>query len=128
MGVELHVTRAIPSYSDEETLDGCISAAEWLAYVANDAELSIQSENMMNSPHFAIWAGESKYDSPWLDWYGGSISTKWPDTALYLKMLRIAAALNARVMDDEGTIYAAPGDWTFYPDQKAQAKPWWKIW
>jgi hypothetical protein len=55
VGVELHIQRK----------DGApISSEQWLAYVADDPELTIDPEW---GPHFAIWAGPSKYETPWLD-------------------------------------------------------------
>ncbi len=39
-------------------------------------------------------------------------------TALYKKMLKIAATLGAQVQDDDGTVYHKPGDWTFDPHKR----------
>jgi hypothetical protein len=65
--------------------------------------------------------GDSKYEEPWLDWASGNISTKWPDTALYRKMLSIASALRARVQDDDGKIYCKLDDWLFDPTASSVA-------
>jgi len=106
VGVELHIQRK----------DGApISSEQWLAYVADDPELTIDPEW---GPHFAIWAGPSKYETPWLDLSHGRLSTKWPDTALFRKMLDIAQLFDAEVRDDDGTLYLNPNDWSFDPDAR----------
>lgn len=109
MGLELHITRAA-FYADNDSQQ--ISADEWLAYIASDSELTLSPEN---GEHFVIWSGKSAYDRPWLDWFEGNVFTKWPDTALYQKMLQIARTLNAKVQDDDGTIYPDESDWDFDP-------------
>lgn len=126
MGVELHITRT-PEGSDSQ-LD--ISAEEWLAYVSKDPELEPWPEN---GPHFARWLGKSAHQEPWLDWAHGEISSKWPDTALYRKMLGIAASLGARVRDDDDTTYTSPDQWDFEPSSASASpspagKAWWRLW
>jgi hypothetical protein len=111
MGVELHITRA-EFWAENEGAE--ISAEEWLAYVESDPELRLDSRN---GKYFVQWLGKSSYNEPWLDWFQGNVSSKWPDTALYRKMLGIATALKARVMDDNGNFYYAPNDWEFEPDE-----------
>jgi len=111
MSVELHITRA-KDWSDND--DCPITAAEWLQYVANDPEFSPMPEN---GKYFMVWSGPSAYEQPWLDWFQGKVSTKWPDVALYRKMLRVAAALGARVQDDDGHVYTHESEWTFNPPQ-----------
>jgi hypothetical protein len=124
VGVELHITRT-PQGADS-TL--AITAAEWLTCVASDDELELDPEQ---GPYFARWLGKSAHDEPWLDWSGGEISSKWPDTALYLKMLAIARDLDARVSDDDDRTYSSPTDWEFDPNDrretpKPESRPWWK--
>ncbi len=109
MGVELHITRA--EFWAENERDE-ISADEWLTYVAGDPELQLDT---VNGKYHARWLGKSSYDEPWLDWFQGNVHTKWPDTALYQKMLKVAAALDAQVMDDEGHVYRDPTEWEFEP-------------
>lgn len=112
MGVELHITRA---EHWAENHDAQITSDEWLRYVESDPELRLDGRN---GQHFVIWSGPSKYDEPWLDWSRGNISAKWPDTALFEKMLAVARALGAKVQDDEGTDYTEPGTWVFDPTRK----------
>jgi hypothetical protein len=114
MGVDLHITRAAFWAANEGSE---ISADEWLAYVASDAELRLDPRN---GKYFVQWLGKSSYEEPWIDWFQGNLSSKWPDTALYRKMLMMASALNAQVMDDEVAVYAAPADWEFEPHEQAQ--------
>jgi hypothetical protein len=109
MGVELHITRA-EFWAQNEGKE--ITSDEWLAYVASDAELRLSPEN---GKHFVLWSGRSEYEAPWLDWFQGNVHTKWPDTALYRKMLSVAAALQAKVQDDDGNVYRTEHDWEFDP-------------
>ncbi len=126
MGVELHITRA-EFWAMNEVKE--ISAEEWLSYVSSDSELKLRPEN---GAYFVEWLGESKYDEPWFDWFQGNINTKWPDTAIFQKMLFIAAALDGQVQDDEGKVYIKIGDWEFDPDKKSEIRKtpaktvWWK--
>jgi len=126
MGVELHISRA-EDWAENQGQE--ISADEWLSYVASDPELQLWPEN---GPHFVRWLGASKYDEPWLDWSQGNLSTKWPDTALFRKMLAIAESLSANVQDDDGTKYTAESPWEYDPTEriaeyKAQHNAsWWK--
>lgn len=109
MGVELRITRA-EFWAENE---GCeITSDEWLSYVASDPELTLRPRN---GKYFALWSGKSSYEEPWLDWFQGNINTKWPDTALYKKMLKVAEALGAQVQDDDGVIYSNATDWSFEP-------------
>jgi hypothetical protein len=97
MGYDLHITRRKNWSSSGNDI-----AAEWLAYVAQDPELSLWPEN---SPYMARWSGKSKHSDPWLDWFQGNVYTKNPDEALIDKMIHIARALNAKVQGDDGEIY-----------------------
>ena len=131
MGVELHITRSRDWFAEDQA--DAIPADEWLAYVATDPELELWEEN---GPYFVRWLGKSAYAEPWLDWADGNISSKWPDTALYRKMLQIASALRASVRDDDGELYSEATDWEFDPEEasararenlaRQQARPWWK--
>ncbi len=109
MGVEFHITRAEYWAENDEAQ---ITSDEWISYINSDDELSI---DYRNGDYHAQWSGPSLYDDPWLDWSDGNIYTKWPDTYLYRKMLKIAKCLNAQVMDDEGTIYSDESDWEHNP-------------
>ena len=127
MGVELHITRAEHWAENNEQY---ISSKEWTDLVELDPELEILSDNR---EFCAKWKGESEYEEPWLEWFQGNISTKWPDTALYNKMLEIAKVLNAHVQDDEGTNYPEEAQWEFNPNNlekydRPTKKPWWKLW
>ncbi len=115
MGVELHITRA-EHWAENEGAE--ISAEDWMKYIESDPELVLDAKN---GQYFALWKGPSKYEEPWLDWFNGNISTKWPDTALYEKMLRVAQVLGAKVQDDDGTDYVKAGDWAYDPTERVEA-------
>lgn len=110
MGVDLHITRAETwCYSEVNP----ITKDEWLVYVDADKELELVGES-----GYVIWHGLSKYSEPWLEWSEGEIKTKYPDTALYKKMLQIASELNAHVEDDDGQRYQLPSEWIFDPSER----------
>jgi len=110
MGVEFHITRA-EDWTESEL--SAITAEEWLEYIRSDNELEAIPEH---GKYNVRWLGHSKYDDPWLDWARGKIYTKWPDTALYQKMFRIATSLGAHIQDDEGTKYLTIDAWEFDPE------------
>jgi hypothetical protein len=99
MGYDLHITRK-KLWLDEEGPD--ISWDEWSAYVGNDPELRLAPEL---GKHMVAMSIKCEYPDPWLDWSEGSIETKNPDEAILAKMLKIAAALKAKVQGDDGEVY-----------------------
>lgn len=109
MGVEFHITRA-EFWAEND--DYQISADEWLDIINSDPELSLSPES---GEFHAIWNGERSDGEDWLEWFQGNISTKWPPTSLYRKMLQISQKLNAKVMDDNGTVYETPDAWHYDP-------------
>lgn len=109
MGVDLHITRAASwCYSEENP----ITISEWLSYIEQDNELELADLSGE-----VIWRGKSKYTYPWLAWSEGQIYTKYPDSALYRKMLQIASSLDAHIEDDDGKHYLLPTDWEFDPSE-----------
>jgi hypothetical protein len=125
MGVELHITRA-HEWLDNQ--DQQIGADEWLAFIAADPELQLCPEH---GPLFVRWLGKSALEDPWLDWSKGNIYSKWPESALYCKMLEIARALDAKVQDDDGGVYSTEDQWQFDPRAPRAAplerpKSWWR--
>jgi hypothetical protein len=109
MGVNFHITRA---EFWAENSDNQISSEEWLDLIKKDPELNLDQKN---GEYHTIWNGEASDGEAWLDWFEGNVMTKWPDTALYRKMLQISQKLNAKVMDDEGTLYETPDAWQYEP-------------
>jgi hypothetical protein len=109
MGVNFHITRA-EFWADNS--DAQISSKEWLGLIEADAELSLESSN---GAFHAVWTGEGSEDGAWLDWFEGNVFTKWPNTALYRKMLQISRTLNAKVMDEEGILYETEDAWPYEP-------------
>lgn len=101
MGYDIHITRA-EDWANNESVQ--IAIDEWLALVQGDPELIPTPENGQG---FVVWRGATKYPETWFDWLAGNIVTKNPDRATLLKMLKIAAILNAKVQGDDGELYAA---------------------
>jgi len=107
MGYDLHITRR----KDWSLSGNDIASAEWLAYVAQDPELSLWPEN---GPYMARWNGKCAYPDPWLDWFQGNVYTKNPDEPLILKMMRIAKELRGQVQGDDGETYRNQRDVKIY--------------
>ncbi|HEV3145846.1 MAG TPA: hypothetical protein VGZ47_18295 [Gemmataceae bacterium] len=112
MGLEFYITRA-EFWADNKGHE--ITAEEWQTYLASDPELKPDARH---GEFGVIWLGRSAYDDPWLNWFRGNVYTKWPDTALYRKMLRIARALGAQVQDDDGNVYTRDTGWNFEPNDE----------
>jgi hypothetical protein len=106
MGVELHITRA-EFWAENE--DSSISCEEWVQLIERDPDLQLDTKN---GEYHAVWSGDKKHDDHWLEWFQGNISTKWPRRALYEKMLEIASTLEAKVQDDDGSVYPEEADWS----------------
>lgn len=112
MGVEFHITRA-EFWTEND--DDQISSDEWLNIINEDPELSLFPKH---GEFHAVWNGEGAEEGAWLDWSAGNIEAKWPNTALYRKMLQIAQKLQAKVMDDDGTLYETPDAWQYDPKSR----------
>ncbi|WP_018343436.1 hypothetical protein [Cytophaga aurantiaca] len=130
MGYELHIVRQ-KDWEDYEE-ESSITLDEWLAYVETDSELipnsSLDPSKRMygdDSPGFVIWKEYpgNTYETSWLDFFEGSISTKHPDDITIAKMIQIAKALNARVQGDEGEFYDEE-----YIQKALNKKKCWEFW
>lgn len=116
MGYDVHITRA------EHWLDSTeapIALAEWQAYVASDPEMRLDGVAVAHvagqpvlayeSAGLAVWLAYTGHDvggnRAWFDWRNGSVIVKNPDAEILDKMKRIAAALGARVVGDDGESY-----------------------
>ncbi len=111
MGYDLHITRKTFWADDNGPV---ITAEEWLAYVATDSQLRLDTSSKRHRVTLAI---QSRYPDSWLEWFEGDIYTKNPDEPILAKMLEIAAALKARVQGDDGEIYrSANFEDIFYDD------------
>jgi hypothetical protein len=123
MGYDLHITRAA-DWTESE--DAPITAEEWLVVVAADPEMTIFSAN---GPYFAVWNGTGQLAESWLDWSEGQVFTKNPTRRELAKMLQIAGRLGAKVIGDEGEVYARIEDLPNGGGAKAPAaRRWWKFW
>jgi hypothetical protein len=117
MGYELHIVRSEQWFDSK---DEPITLEDWRAYVAGDQEMIMEGTAeepiqgggsiAYSNPGLAVWARYSGHgrngNKAWLDHREGRISVKNPDREITLKMLKIAAALDARVVGDDGEDYA----------------------
>jgi len=115
MGYDLHITRKA-QWSDD---DGpTVSLAEWQKLVERDPELSayrdVREEDRGKGASYRDQAGA-------LWWDDGEVRVKNPDESLVLKLVEIAAALNAQVQGDDGEVYGEDG--TARPLPTAQPTP-----
>ena len=109
MGYQLYITRK-KLHTDEDGPE--IPLDEWLAYVASDSDLRLAPEILKHAVRVNV---PSEYPDPWLDWSEGNIYAKNPDRPIVEKMLKIAAALHAKVTGANGeTLRSAdPEDYYF---------------
>jgi hypothetical protein len=115
MGYDVHITRAehwVESDSAPISLD------EWLGYVAGDPEMRLDNfaeaevEGHVlryENEGLAVWTAYSghglKGNMAWFDYRDGRVVVKNPDDEILGKMRRIASALRAKVIGDEGERY-----------------------
>jgi hypothetical protein len=115
VGYDVHITRAdhwTESESDPIALD------DWLRYVAGDpemrldnfAEAEVEGDILRyENQGLAVWTAYSghglKGNMAWFDYRRGRVVVKNPDDEILGKMQRIASALGAKVMGDEGELY-----------------------
>ena len=116
VGYEVHITRA-KNWTEAESLP--IVLDEWLRYVAGDPEMRLDnfaeaevggSEVLRDDNNgLAVWTAYSghrlKGNMAWFDYRRGQLVVKYPDNEILGKMRRIASALGAKVMGDEGELY-----------------------
>lgn len=123
MGYEIHIQRS-------ET--NPISQAEWVAYVKQDSDISLEDELLQNYLWHAHPLGGIDDETPWFSYAHGKISTRKPDEFLTLKMFEIADKLKAQLSDDENIL---TNDYRNELEKDTQRilnktvdKPWWKFW
>jgi len=106
-----------------------ISLKEWVDYINSDPELELTGGLQLDMPilldvtdipypleertGYCEWMGHPRADAdtiPWFDFQYNNIVTEYPDKHTIGKMIKIAAALNARVRGDDGEYY----DETFF--------------
>lgn len=142
MGYEVHISRKndFDNYDEESN----ITMDEWRAMVDAADDLTWEPAPGAEIPgnfEYCYWLKHPEQDEsnrPWFQFYGGSVSTKWTDTASLRLMLRMAEALKGRMHGDEGEFYEAADIDAMEQDQKQQAvaaeapapqkKPFWKFW
>jgi hypothetical protein len=140
MGYNLYITRQ-EHWAENENEDLQIKLEEWLAYVQNDKELTLNKEaysytkkdtdEIFYSPGFAEWTGNKNLEGAWFDYSNGSIETKNPEQETITKMKQIAKALNAKLMGDDGETYDLDSDKIIREWEEVKVKrnkPWWKFW
>ena len=116
MGYDLHITRAEDWLDSEEKP---ILLNEWLAYVEQDPEMTLeevaigrvkgQAAVAYQNKGLAVWTAFSGHDpegnKAWFNYWRGAIVVKKPDDEILAKMRQIAAHFRARVMGDDGEEY-----------------------
>lgn len=106
MGYDLHITRKECWADDEDA--GFISLPEWKTYIENDPDIIPDQENPHDENHVYIRA-----DGNWPLWFNprlGNIYTKNPPPDVIEKIVKIAAALKARVQGDDQEFYDLDGN------------------
>ena len=136
MGYEVHITRA-DEWSDSEASP--IALDEWIRYVDADDEMRLDGHAdadlgdagvlRYESAGLAVWTAYSgdgrDGNRAWFDHCDGRVDVKNPDEEILAKVVRIARALSARVVGDDGETYGddSSGPAASAPEPKP---PWWK--
>jgi hypothetical protein len=133
VGYEVHITRA-DEWTESEAVP--ILLGEWLAYVKSDPEMRLDGRAVastvdggaieMESEGLAVWTkysgNEVDGNIAWMMHDCGRVTAKNADEEIIGKMMRIASALRARVIGDDGEEYGAQAT----PARAPSARPWWK--
>ena len=140
MGYELHITRS-ETWLDAEA--NPLTESEWRALVADDESLTVSANDYYERKDLAgaivripavLWLDDSEV-AFWFD--RGEVTTKSPNDATIIKMLQLAARLNARLVGDDNEEYLSSPLTPGYairgaasePDRAIKpAKPWWRLW
>lgn len=114
MGYDVHITRA-DDWSESES--NPITLDEWLTYIANDPGMRLDNSAEVETPDgvlryenegLAVWTAYSAHDQngmAWFDYRRGQIIVKNPDNEILAKMKQVAAALQAKIIGDDGEFY-----------------------
>jgi prepilin-type processing-associated H-X9-DG protein len=98
VGYDLYITRKDWCANPEGPV---ISLEEWVAFAGTSSEVAPGPQN----PGERNWVmrGHSKRSPLW--WFDGHIRTKNPDGEAIAVMVRIARALDARVLGEDDEVY-----------------------
>ncbi len=101
MGYDFHITRK-DHWADEEGDE--IALEEWIRYTMCDKDVQADPDN----PGAENWIVNLR-EGVWPMWWDatGELKTKNPEQPMISKLVSIAAALNARVLGDDGEHYDA---------------------
>jgi hypothetical protein len=115
MGYDLHITRA-NHWTESESQ--AITLGEWLEYVASDPEMRLDGFAeaevggdvlRYENEGLAVWVAYSGHgvggNMAWFDYRHARIVVKNPDREIVGKIKRVAQALSARVIGDDGEFY-----------------------
>ena len=117
MGYDIHITRAA-EWTESEAAP--ITLDEWKAYVETDPEMRMdnfaettntagETPLRYENEGVAVWTAYSGHEEGgnmgWFDYRDGRVVVKNPDDEILAKMKRIAEALGASVMGDDGESY-----------------------
>ncbi len=142
MGYNIHITRQQGWYDEVPEL--FITMEEWVAYVAQDADMRQDDHALVKttsgedfgviSEGLSVWTKYSRNGIgggyAWFSYEEGNIDVKNPDDEILGKMYEIAQALGARLVGDEGEDYNrdnSTGRIVTAPTPSTQRK-WWQIW
>lgn len=112
MGYDVHITRS-DDWAESEAHPIAMDA--WLGYIETDPEMRLNGYAEAATPEgtlrygnegLAVWTAYSGHDvdgnRAWFDYRNGRIVVKNPDEEILNKMRAVAAALEAKVIADEG--------------------------
>ncbi|MDJ0366628.1 hypothetical protein QMK33_15835 [Hymenobacter sp. H14-R3] len=119
MDYNVHITRKAESWAAGDE-DAVISLPEWLAYVANDPEMQLDSQAGAPVPGLeaglpaeaaglSVWLGYSRHGRggkyAWFSHEEDRVVVQNPDEEILGKMLAVAQVFEARVQGDDGEYF-----------------------
>jgi len=105
VGYDLHITRKAFWADDEGPV---ITLENWAAYVETDLEITLDPENP-GTENYVLRCGQHSCPLWWEE--RGEVCTTNPEPEVIAKLVRVAAALGARVLGDDGEVYGTdPSD------------------
>jgi hypothetical protein len=112
VGYELHVRRLVNGDEPED-----ITEDEWFRFVADATDFEFRDEFSTASPagervavngSFGCWTGHPTAESVPFRWSHGAVHVSFADDHVVVGALRVADALGATVIGDEGENYVEP--------------------
>jgi hypothetical protein len=100
VGYDIHITKAREWTESEKNP---VPIEKWLAMVRSSGDLELREDR------HGAWTGHPEQHDVWFLFDRGEITAKNPDEPTLARAIALAAALDARVVGDDGEVYEETG-------------------